>query len=101
MAKPYKALDCDGELIRVAHVEDDREVLIVVCKSDQDYTGRAMDQIRAYMNFAELPAGLLLSQRRAFFFFQGKDDEEGIQCGLEFCSISQHVPEIADIIREL
>ncbi|KAJ1963550.1 hypothetical protein IWQ62_003178 [Dispira parvispora] len=103
---PYKAEPCkesnrDGVLYRVARIGDDKEVLIVSCKSDHECTGKAMDQLRAYMNFAECPAGLLLSQRRAFFFFQGKDDDEGIQPGPQFSDISKHVPEIADIIRGL
>ncbi|KAJ1948411.1 hypothetical protein IWQ62_006893 [Dispira parvispora] len=97
----YRAPFRDGELLRVIHAEEEREVLIVSCKSDHECTGRSVDQIRAYMNFAEFPAGLLLSQRRAFFFFQGKDDKEGIQPGPEFSDISNHVPEIADIIRGL
>ncbi|KAJ1968183.1 hypothetical protein IWQ62_001394 [Dispira parvispora] len=97
----YKAPFRDGELIRVARAEDDREVLIVTCKSDHDYNGRAMDQLRAHMTISNFPVGLLLSQRRAFFFFQGKNDDEGIQPGPEFSDISKHVPEIADIIRDL
>ncbi|KAJ1646114.1 hypothetical protein IWQ61_010237 [Dispira simplex] len=91
----------DNELIHVFRVGDERKVLIVECKSDHDCNRRAMDQIRDYMDLCEFPAGLLLSQRRAFFFFQGNDDEEGIQPGPIFSDISQHVPEIADIIREL
>ncbi|KAJ1962713.1 hypothetical protein IWQ62_003441 [Dispira parvispora] len=91
----------EGELLRVAHAEDERKVLVVICKSDHDCTGRAMEQICAYMTVGEFPAGLLLSQRRAFFFFQEKNDDEGIQPGPEFSDISKHVPEIADIIRDL
>ncbi|KAJ1961350.1 hypothetical protein IWQ62_003899 [Dispira parvispora] len=105
----HMLLDCggkdidheDGVLFRVAQGMDDKDLLIVACKSDHKCTGKAMDQLRAYMNFAECPAGLLLSQRRAFFFFQGKDDDEGIQPGPEFSDISKHVPEIADIVRDL
>ncbi|KAJ1962714.1 hypothetical protein IWQ62_003442, partial [Dispira parvispora] len=89
-----------GERIHVFRDGDERRVLIVECKSDHMYNRSAENQLRAYMNFAEFPAGLLLSQRRASFFFQ--DMEDGwIHRGPEFSNISQHVLEIADIIREL
>ncbi|KAJ1650025.1 hypothetical protein IWQ61_009060 [Dispira simplex] len=85
----------------IFHADEKRNALVVSCKSDHDCTPRAIDQLCAYMNLADFPAGLLLSQRRAFFFFRGKDGKEGIQRGPEFSDISQHVPQIADIIRSL
>ncbi|KAJ1652745.1 hypothetical protein IWQ61_006984, partial [Dispira simplex] len=100
--KFYKPPYRDGELIRAVHAEDNREVLIVACKSDQDCTGKAMDQIRTYMNFTEFPAGLLLSQRRAFYFFFGgmmtRQGSSPGQCSLIFRSA---LHKIADIIRGL
>ncbi|KAJ1650026.1 hypothetical protein IWQ61_009061 [Dispira simplex] len=95
--EPYR--DC--LFFHVVHADDKRNALVVSCKSDHDCTPRAIDQICAYLNLADFPAGLLLSQRRAFFFFRGKDGKEGIQRGPEFSDISQHVPQIADIIRSL
>ncbi|KAJ1968185.1 hypothetical protein IWQ62_001396 [Dispira parvispora] len=100
-AKFQKSLYRDGELLRVVHAKDKRDVLIVICKSDSDCNGGAMEHICATITISNFPVGLLLSQRRAFFFFQGKNDDEGIQPGPEFSDISKHVPEIADIIRDL
>ncbi|KAJ1968184.1 hypothetical protein IWQ62_001395 [Dispira parvispora] len=88
------------QLIYVFHDGDESHVLIVECKSDHDYNRHAMTQLRAYMRYSQFLAGLLLSQRRASFFFQDVNGE-WIQPGPEFSDISQHVPEIADIIRAL
>jgi hypothetical protein len=90
----------EGEIIRVIHLEDERKVIIVECKSDHDFNPRAVDQIRAYMTLADFPHGLLLSQRRATLFSQG-DDEQGIRQTHHIDNIEQHVQELADLLRDL
>lgn len=88
-----------GEIIRIERLHGERKVLIVECKSDHDFNQGAIEQIRAYMTLAEFPHGLLLSQRRASFY--RRDIDGAITLTLSLNNISQHVREIAAIIRNM
>ncbi|KAJ1659697.1 hypothetical protein IWQ61_001283 [Dispira simplex] len=91
----------NGELLHVYQDGGGRKVLVIECKSDHNFNDGAEEQICDYMDLTDFPVGLLLSQRRASFFFRANDDWERIQRGPEFSDISQCVPQIVEIIEDL